>query len=757
MEPHGLIIRSSSTFAGVSSSYEPFSYNLTGFPGVANNPNFGIRIVTEFQSTATYGISANNQFLGTANTYGTAGTVTYDLVAIRGDAITNNNTPPTVNGFVNTNTLDYVPITLNFTASDDTTPPNQLVYSAASLDQSVSASFTFGGSGTNRTLLISPNYISSPSAAAPILVTVTDTNGDSTASWFTLTLGSLNQPPTNSLTALTGTNTLANTSITIPFTVGDDRTPTNGLTYSVASDNNTVIPAANIVISNTSTANPTLTITPGTNQLGNALISVTVSDNDTQEPRSTTANIAVTVRPNTNVVAVDYFNYDSSGALDTIAAGYWQHLSGILGQLKAGSGVATVDTADNTENLQAQLLGIPYKTNSGTILYSSFTVNMSSSQMPIVNGSYFTAFNDGSGNTADVEDCVVAATNGAAPGYYRLGIANVVGATALNSKMLPQDLLPGSNYVVVTSLVLSNGFSTLWINPTNQSSQSVTDTTLAASATNLYNIADFELRESGTTAGTISVGNVMAGLAFNSVFYPPMANPDSYAVTENSTNLLSPLQNDGGSGLKLVSVSLTNNGTATISGTNITFIPATNFVGTVTIGYTVMDDIGDTNSSTMTETVTNIPPLANPDTYTVAKNSITNLFSPLTNDVLETSGGTLKLISVNPTNGTATISGNQVLFTPTTNFVGTATIGYTITDNIGGTNTSLITANVVNLTPILLNVGLSGGNLTFTWSDNSFSLQSSTNVVGPYTTIVGATSPFIITATNKMGFYRLIH
>jgi Big-like domain-containing protein len=748
---------SSSSFNGVSSSYEPFSYNLTGFPGVANNPNFGIRVVTEFPSTATYGISPNTNFLGTANTYGTTGTVTYDLVAIRGDAITNNNAPPTVNGFVNTNTLDYVPITLNFTAGDDTTPPGQLAYSAVSLDPSVSASFTFGGSGTNRTLLITPNYISSPSAAAPIFVSVTDTNGDSTAAWFTLTLASVNQPPTNSLTALTATNILANKSITIPFTVGDDRTPAGGLTYSIASDNNTVVPAANIVIGNSGTTNPTVTITPATNQLGNALISVTVFDNDAQEPRSTTANIAIVVRPNTNVVAVDYFNYDTSGSLDTIAAGYWQHLSGILGQLKAGSGVATVNTAGNTENLQAQLLGSPYKTNSGAVLYSSFTVNMSSSTLPTANGSYITAFNDASGNTADVEDCLVAATNGAAPGYYRLGIANVVGATALNAKMFPQDLLPGSNYVVITSLVLSNGFSTLWINPTNQSSPSVTDTTPAATATNLYNIADFELRESGATAGIIGVGNVMAGLAFASVFYPPVANPDSYAVTENTANLLSPLQNDGGSGLKLVSVGLINNGTAAISGTNVTFTPTTNFTGTATIGYTIMDDIGETNSSTITVTVTNIPPLANPDAYTVAKNSVTNLFSPLTNDVVETPGGTLKLISVTPTNGTAAISGNQVLFTPATNFVGAATIGYTITDNIGGTNASLITVTVGNVTPIPLNVSLSGGQLTFTWSDSSFSLQSSTNVVGPYTTIVGATNPYVILATNTMGFFRLIH
>ena len=55
----------------------------------------------------------------------------------------------------------------------------------------------------------------------PILVTVANANGDSTATWFILTLTSLNLPPTNSLTGLPATNMLANTALTIPFTVGE--------------------------------------------------------------------------------------------------------------------------------------------------------------------------------------------------------------------------------------------------------------------------------------------------------------------------------------------------------------------------------------------------------------------------------------------------------------------------------------------------------------------------------------------------------
>src|SRR5262249_22251126 len=162
---------------------------------------------------------------------------------------------------------------------------------------------------------------------------------------------------------------------------------------------------------------------------------------------------------------------------------------------------------------QMALIGAPYKTNmppvNPTTLYASYVVNIDPTlegKMPILNGSYFTAFNDGSGNTANVEGCVVAATNGAAPGLYRLGIRNVVGATATNSQMFRMDLTPGVNSAVVEALNLPNGFSTLWVAPTDPSSPSVTDTT--APSPTLFNISQFELRESGQTAGVIGFSHL---------------------------------------------------------------------------------------------------------------------------------------------------------------------------------------------------------------------------------------------------------
>jgi hypothetical protein len=153
------------------------------------------------------------------------------------------------------------------------------------------------------------------------------------------------------------------------------------------------------------------------------------------------------------------------------------------------------------------------------------------------------------------------------------------------------------------------------------------------------------------------------------------------------------------------------------------------------------------------------PPTANADSYSVASNTVNTVFNPLANDLAIAPATALGLVSVFPTNGTASISGSTVLFSPTANFLGTATVGYTVADNLGSTNRGLITISVTNVPPpisIPVSATVSGQKIILSWSNPVFSLQFSTNVVGPYATIGGATSPFTnLMTTNAAGFYRL--
>jgi hypothetical protein len=67
---------------GTAATFEAKTNNLTGVPGVDNNPNFGFRIVAEFESTAI--TNANAQYVGASGTYAPGGTVRFDMVTITG-------------------------------------------------------------------------------------------------------------------------------------------------------------------------------------------------------------------------------------------------------------------------------------------------------------------------------------------------------------------------------------------------------------------------------------------------------------------------------------------------------------------------------------------------------------------------------------------------------------------------------------------------------------------------------------------------
>jgi hypothetical protein len=47
--------------------------------------------------------------------------------------------------------------------------------------------------------------------------------------------------------------------------------------------------------------------------------------------------------------------------------------------------------------------------------------------------------------------------------------------------------------------------------------------------------------------------------------------------------------------------------------------------------------------------------------------------------------------------------------------------------------------------------------VVLSWTNSAFSLQSSTNVAGPFLTIAGATSPFTNSTSGSQRFFRLIH
>ena len=494
-------------------TYQSKSYSLVGFPNVANNPDFGIRIVTEFESTAKYGATNNNNYVGNTGAYNTGGTLSYDIVNITAEAITNASLSPVISSTTNLTVLDVAGSSnIFFTISDADTSAGTLTLSAVSGNTTVlpSPSVINNNDGTaTLTITPTPNQL----GIAPIIVTVMDEYGNAATTWFYVTVVPSHFAPM--ITQLPHTNTLYNTPLTMAFTVGDDVTAAGGLSVSGVSANQTVVPDANITFGG-SASNRTVTLTPVTGQMGTARITVSVNDNDSQNPKTTTTTFTVMVRPSTNVVLNDFFDYPD-GAITAQSGGLYQNHSGTFNQLQVAGGKAIVNGSANTEDVNALLIGNPYTTNGGTVLYYSYYLNCTT--LPSEGGAYISHFKDlNTGASTGFGGRIWVSTTNAASGMFRVGTGNGEGTTNTTAQF-PMDLAVNTPYLVVVKFnPLTGTNTTLWVNPFNESSPNVVATNVSGVATqpNPIDVYGFAFRES-TGGGVVAVDNLMVGKSFADV------------------------------------------------------------------------------------------------------------------------------------------------------------------------------------------------------------------------------------------------
>ncbi len=244
------------------------------------------------------------------------------------------NTDPTISDVFDQTVLEDGALgPIAFTVGDAETPLSSLTLSATTSNSAIIpvSGITFGGSGADRTITITPAQNQSGS----VLITVTVSDGELTASdTFGVTVEDVNDGPAIS--------NLSNRSIQedgtmgpIAFTIGDIDTSLTSLSLSGNSSNTALVPLSGIVFSG-SGENRTVTVTPSAGQVGSTVITVTVSDGDLSA--SDTFTLTVTPAPETS------FDYDlPSGGTVTLNA---QDIGvvGIAGStsFELGSGVFTI-------------------------------------------------------------------------------------------------------------------------------------------------------------------------------------------------------------------------------------------------------------------------------------------------------------------------------------------------------------------------------------------------------------------------------
>ena len=190
----------------------------------------------------------------------------------------------------------------------------------------------------------------------------------------------------------------------------------------------------------------------------------------------------------------------------------------------------------------------------------------------------------------------------------------------------------------------------------------------------------------------------------------PTANADSYSFADNNPQTLSVLGNDTDpdlDALRIVATTSLIGGTADISpsGTNVRFAPFAGFTGTASFRYTIADIGGLQDIGTVTIVLANASPTAVADSR-----STTSLISQVDIDVIandtDPNGDTLSLGPIDPVQpvsaGTATTSGNRIIFTPGPGAVpGPVTISYTTSDG-SLSDRGVLTITIVNRAPVAI-------------------------------------------------------
>ena len=180
----------------------------------------------------------------------------------------------------------------------------------------------------------------------------------------------------------------------------------------------------------------------------------------------------------------------------------------------------------------------------------------------------------------------------------------------------------------------------------------------------------------------------------------PVANNDIYTTTEDITlNIAASgvLTNDVDGDLDPLTAVLDSNATNGFVNLNpdgsFVYTPTANFNGSDNFTYHVNDGNNNSNSATVTINVTpaNDPLTAVDDTDTTPEDTLVTI-DVLANDIDVDGDANVTTVAV-PTNGTAVVNGNNIEYTPSTDFSGIDIFNYTISDNVF-TDTATITVTV---------------------------------------------------------------
>lgn len=178
-----------------------------------------------------------------------------------------------------------------------------------------------------------------------------------------------------------------------------------------------------------------------------------------------------------------------------------------------------------------------------------------------------------------------------------------------------------------------------------------------------------------------------------------LSGTEAVNYTINVTNLIT--ARNTSVDLSTLTITTPSEGTATISGGTITYVPNTssNVTRTVVFSYSIKDSSGTkTTTNTISITLADTTPSVTPTNFGITlKDSATNTTS-ITGKITIKNDTFKSVVCTNPSEGLITISGSNITFTPNSSVTGnrTVTSDYTVTTNSGLTATGKITYTITD-------------------------------------------------------------
>jgi hypothetical protein len=538
-------------------------------------------------------------------------------------------------------------ITLDNMLSTDEDNEQTLSFTYADVDgDTVSASVTTPASNgivsvTGTTVSYAPN--ANFFGVDSFTLTLTDNAGFTTTQVISVTVSSMNDDPLITIDSTLSTNEDDNQTLSFTYTDVDGDTVSASVT----------IPASNGTASVTGT---TVSYAPNVNFFGTDSFTLTLTDN---AGYTTTQVISVTV---SSVNDVPNITIDSSLSTDEDNN---QTLSFTYTDVDGDTVSASVTTPASHGAASVTSTTVSYAPNANFFGVDSFTLTLT----------------DNAGFTTTQ---VISVTVSSVNDDPLITIDSTLSTNEDNNQTLSFTYTDVDGDTVSASVTI----------PASNGTASVTGTTVSyAPNANFFGADNFTLTLTDNAGYTITQ---VINVTVSSVNDDPSISIDSALITDednNQTLSFTYTDVDGDT----VSASVTtqaSNGTASVTGTTVSYAPNANFNGVDSFTLTLTDSAGYTTTQVINVTVSSV----NDDPSITLDNMLStdeDNEQTLSFTYADVDGDTVSAIVTTPANnGTASVTGTTVSYAPNANFNGADSFILTLTDNAGFTTTQVINVTV---------------------------------------------------------------